>query len=105
MSEAHFEAPLLELRRRIEELEGYPDGSGHGRDIARLKSQLSKETKTVFDQLTRWQTTLVARHSERPYTLDYVSALMEEWVELHGDRARAFGRSAAAAFSPSRGLS
>ena len=87
MSESQFEAPLVELRRRIEELEGYPQGSGHERDIARLKRQLSKDTKSVFGQLTRWQTTLVARHSERPYPLDYVTALMEDWVELHGDRA------------------
>jgi len=86
-SEAPFDAPLAELRRRIEELEGYPPGSGREREIERLRKELAKSTKEVYGQLDRWETTLVARHSDRPHTLDYVRHLMSDWVELHGDRA------------------
>lgn len=86
-SEAPFDAPLAELRRRIEELEGYPAGSGRERELENLRKELSKETKEVYSKLTRWQTTLVARHSDRPHALDYVEHLMTDWVELHGDRA------------------
>ncbi len=86
-SEAPFDAPLAELRRRIEELEGYPPGSGRERELEKLRKELSKSTREVYGQLDRWQTTLVARHSDRPHTLDYVRHLMTDWVELHGDRA------------------
>jgi acetyl-CoA carboxylase carboxyl transferase subunit alpha len=103
--ETSFEEPLVELRRRIEELEGYPEGSGRERDLARLRGELEGKTREVYGQLSRWQKTLVARHSDRPYTLDYVDGLMEEWVELHGDRA--FGDDAAivAGFARFRGRS
>jgi acetyl-CoA carboxylase carboxyl transferase subunit alpha len=87
IDESAFEAPLAELRARIEELEGYPAGSGHEREIERLQRRLRKDTRDVFKTLTPWQVALVARHSDRPYTLDYVARLMTEWIELHGDRA------------------
>lgn len=83
----NFEQPLVELRRRIEELEGYPEESGHDQELQQLKSSLDKTTKDVFSQLSPWQKTLVARHFDRPYTLDYVQHLTEDWVEIHGDRA------------------
>lgn len=82
-----FEEGLVELRRRIEELEGFPDDSGREREIAQLRTQLRKETETVFSRLNRWQKTLVARHQDRPFPLDYVRVLTEDWVEVHGDRA------------------
>jgi len=82
-----FEEPINELRRKIEELEGYPEGSGHEKELDRLRGSLRKTTSDIYGNLNRWQKTLVARHQERPYTLDYVSHLMTEWVEIHGDRA------------------
>jgi acetyl-CoA carboxylase carboxyl transferase subunit alpha len=82
-----FEEPLTALRRRIEELEGYPEGAGREAELAALRAQLETETRAIFAQLSRWQKTLVARHPDRPYTLDYVARLTEGWVELHGDRA------------------
>lgn len=85
--EAGFEEPLVELRRQIEELESYPDGAGRGRELARLRARLRKETDEVFRRLTPWQTALVARHADRPFTLDYIQALMGDFVEIHGDRA------------------
>ncbi len=87
--ENNFEAPLVDLRRRIEELEGYPEGSGHEAELDRLRGALDKKAREVFGKLTPWQTTLVARHFDRPYTLDYIDHLMEDWVEIHGDRSYA----------------
>jgi acetyl-CoA carboxylase carboxyl transferase subunit alpha len=85
--DANFEEPLVELRRQIEELENYPSRPGLDKEIDRLRSRLRKETDDVYRGLNRWQKTLVARHFDRPYTLDYVELLMEDWVEVHGDRA------------------
>ena len=101
----NFEEPLTELRRRIEELGGYPEGSGHGGELERLKSALEKKTRDIFSKLTPWQTTLVARHFDRPYTLDYVDYLMEDWVEIHGDRGFADDPAIVAGFATFRGRS
>jgi len=86
-SETSFEEPLLEIRRRIQELESFPAGAGKERELERLRATLKKTTSEVYGNLSRWQKTLVARHAERPYTLDYVHYLMHDWVEIHGDRA------------------
>lgn len=86
-TENEFEQPLVELRKRIEELEGYPAGSGHESELERLHSALRKTTREVFSKLTPWQKTLLARHFDRPHTLDYVDSLMTDFVEIHGDRA------------------
>ena len=85
-SEVPFDEPLEGLRRRITELEGYPEGSGHERELARLHGELEKTTRKIYSGLNRWEKTLVARHARRPHTLDYVERLMEDWGELHGDR-------------------
>jgi acetyl-CoA carboxylase carboxyl transferase subunit alpha len=103
--EIPFEEPLLELRRRIEELEGYPEGSGREKELAELRTSLRKKTAEVYSHLSRWQKTLVARHAERPYTLDYVRLLMEDWVELHGDRGFADDPAIVAGFARFRGRS
>jgi acetyl-CoA carboxylase carboxyl transferase subunit alpha len=88
-----FEQPLVELRRRIEELEGFPASSERDRELKQLQRELEQETRRVFGTLNRWQKTLLARHPNRPYTLDFVGYLMEDFVELHGDRC--FGDDAA----------
>jgi acetyl-CoA carboxylase alpha subunit len=88
-AENQFEEPLVELRRRIEELEGFPEAAGRVRELAELREELTERTVKIYGGLSRWQKTLVARHSDRPYTLDYVASMMEEWIELHGDRAYA----------------
>jgi acetyl-CoA carboxylase carboxyl transferase subunit alpha len=103
--EPHFDEPLNELRRRIEELEAFPAGSGQEREIERLRTSLKKSTTEIYGSLTRWQKALVARHSDRPYTLDYVANLMEDWIELHGDRAFADDGAIVAGFATFRGRS
>jgi acetyl-CoA carboxylase carboxyl transferase subunit alpha len=104
-TDAHFEEPLVELRRRIADLESSSPGSGHERELERLRTTLRKTTAEVFGNLSRWQKTLVARHSDRPYTLDYVAALMEDWVEVHGDRLFGDDPAIVAGFARFRGRS
>ncbi len=86
ISDSSFDEPLNELRRKIKELEGFPAGSGQEKEIERLRTTLRKSTSDVYGGLSRWQKVLVARHQDRPYTLEYVQALMTDWVEIHGDR-------------------
>ena len=82
----HFEEPILRLRRRIEELSALPDDAGHRREIEKLPEKLERVSREIYSSLTPWQKTLVARHPARPYALDYVAALLTDFVELHGDR-------------------
>ena len=84
--EAQFEEPILKIRRRLDELEALPDDGSNRREIQKLREKLEKTTEDVYASLTPWQKTLVARHPQRPYTLDYVEALMTDFVEIHGDR-------------------
>ncbi len=104
-SDPSFEEPLIELRRRIEELEGYPAGGGHEKELERLRTSLRKNTSDIFGNLGRWEKTLVARHQDRPYTLDYVEALMSDWVEIHGDRAFADDAAIVSGLAEFRGRS
>jgi acetyl-CoA carboxylase carboxyl transferase subunit alpha len=103
--DASFEEPLVELRRRIEELEEFPEDPSKVKELERLRSTLKKSTADVYGSLTRWQKTLVARHPERPYTLDYIGRLMSDWVELRGDRAFADDPAIVAGFATFRGRS
>ena len=100
-----FEEPLVKLKRRIEELEEYPEGVRRGKEIERLRIRLAKSTAEIYKNLNRWQKTLVARHSERPHTLDYVNGLMSDWVEIHGDRAFADDPAIVTGFATFRGRS
>jgi acetyl-CoA carboxylase carboxyl transferase subunit alpha len=81
-----FEAPLVELQRRIDALAAYPGDPTKEREAAALRKELDERRREVYARLTPWQKTLVARHPNRPYTLDYVQALFTEFTELHGDR-------------------
>jgi len=83
-----FEKPLVELEKKIGEMEQRAS-SGKGEDgaeIAELKAELARMQKEIFGNLTRWQRVQVARHPNRPYTLDYVEHLTEGFIEMHGDR-------------------
>jgi acetyl-CoA carboxylase carboxyl transferase subunit alpha len=83
-----FEKPIQELETKIEELRKISDDSDIdlSQEIKRLNKKL-KELKTeIFSNLTAWQKTQIARHPERPYTLDYVSMIFDDFIEIHGDR-------------------
>lgn len=86
MAETDFEAPLVELQKRIDELLAFPGDPVKEKEVSRLRRELDEKRREVFARLTPWQKTLVARHPNRPYTLDYVQALFTEFTELHGDR-------------------
>ena len=99
----HFEEPILRLRRRIEELSALPDDAGHRREIEKLREKLERVSREIYASLTPWQKTLVARHPARPYALDYVAALLTDFVELHGDRKASDDPAVIAGFGDFRG--
>ena len=102
--ESSFEEPILKLRQRIEELSALPDDAAHRRELDRVREKLDKVTREIYASLTPWQKTLVARHPARPYTLDYVAALMTDFVELHGDRKFSDDAAIVAGFARFRGI-
>ncbi len=84
-----FEKPILELENKIVELKAlYKDGKGP--QIADEITQLEQKAKTLlidtYNKLTPWQTTLIARHPERPHCLEFVASLIEDFTPLAGDR-------------------
>ncbi|MDX1250875.1 MAG: acetyl-CoA carboxylase carboxyltransferase subunit alpha [Gammaproteobacteria bacterium] len=83
-----FERPIAELEAKIEELRYVSNDNeiNIGNEIARLEARSKTLTKTIFSSLTAWQTAQLARHPQRPYTLDYVSRIFTDFEELHGDR-------------------
>jgi acetyl-CoA carboxylase carboxyl transferase subunit alpha len=83
-----FEQPIAELEAKIEELRHVgADGAVNIQDeLARLEAKSQLLTKNIFTNLTPWQITQLARHPQRPYTLDYVNMIFTDWQELHGDR-------------------
>ena len=86
MEEENFEEPILDLERRIEALSGVGEDAASERQREQLLEQLEALRTEVFASLSPWQKTLVARHPKRPYTLDYVEHLIENFHEIHGDR-------------------
>ena len=79
-----FEADIQAIVQRIEALTGYPDS--HRAEIAGLERELLLRRQRIYAGLTPWQRVRVARHPERPYTLDYVRRLFTGFTEIHGDR-------------------
>jgi len=83
-----FEQPIFELEQRIEELRYVQDGSAVdiSEEVDRLAKKSQALTKEIYAKLTPWQVAQVARHPQRPYTLDYIPMLFTNFEELHGDR-------------------
>lgn len=84
-----FEQPIAELEAKIEELRYVGDDSeiNIGEEIGRLQDKCRSMTESIFSKLSAWQTSQLARHPQRPYTLDYIDRLFTDFQELHGDRA------------------
>ncbi|WP_374569165.1 acetyl-CoA carboxylase carboxyltransferase subunit alpha [Ideonella sp.] len=98
MSKRHFlefEQPIAELESKIEELRYVQNESAVdiSEEIERLDKKSLQLTKDIYTQLNPWQVTQIARHPQRPYTLDYVNEIFTEFQELHGDRAFADDQS------------
>ena len=83
-----FEQPIAELEAKIEELRLAQDDSklDNSEEISRLQKKSQALTREIYGKLTAWQIAQVARHPQRPYTLDYVNNLFTGFEELHGDR-------------------
>src|SRR6202790_2424461 len=88
MNFLEFEQPIAELEAKIEELKflGQDQSVNITEEIKRLQSKSRALTSSIFANLSPWQITQLARHPQRPYTLDYVSMIFTDWHELHGDR-------------------
>ena len=84
--ELEFERPLLELENRIAELRASDDAQAARDEIARLDERLKRLQQKVYSGLTPWQRAQLARHPKRPHTLDLFRLLLEDFIELHGDR-------------------
>ena len=84
--ELEFEKPLLELENRITELRASEEPLEARDEIAKLEERLARQQQRVYSGLTAWQRAQIARHPKRPHTLDLVNLLLDDWVELHGDR-------------------
>ncbi|NLP32857.1 MAG: acetyl-CoA carboxylase carboxyltransferase subunit alpha [Oligella ureolytica] len=83
-----FEKPIEELEQKIDQLRHMSGDSAVdiSEEIAKLQQKSNDLTESIYKKLTPWQTALVARHPQRPYTLDYIEALFTDFHELHGDR-------------------
>ena len=88
MNFLEFEQPIAELEAKIEELRFLSSDASVNlnEEVKRLQAKSRALTNTIFANLTPWQITQLARHPQRPYTLDYVSMIFTDWQELHGDR-------------------
>ncbi len=84
-----FEKPLADIEKRIH-TSAAQRRSSEGEDQAQLRSlerELQSKTEEVYSHLTAWQTVQVARHKNRPYSLDYIKFMCDDFFELHGDRS------------------
>ena len=85
-----FEQPIAELEAKIEELRHVTTSGGVDvnlqEEIGRLQAKSDRLTRSIFGKLSPWQITQLARHPQRPYTLDHLSRAFTEFEELHGDR-------------------
>jgi len=83
-----FEKPVVELEKKILELKrlGEEESIDFSQEISNLQKKCDKLKKEIYTNLTAWEKVLLARHPQRPYTIDYVKLLMEDYIELHGDR-------------------
>lgn len=83
-----FEQPIAELEAKIEELQlvGSDNKLNLADEVDKLRSKSTKLTESIYAKLSAWQIVQVARHPQRPYALDYIARVFDDWDELHGDR-------------------
>jgi acetyl-CoA carboxylase carboxyl transferase subunit alpha len=89
MNGLDFEKPIVELEKRIQELKKFISDKkiDLSSEVKRLEDKLQELKKDTYGNLTAWQRVQLARHPQRPYTLDYINMIMSDFVELHGDRS------------------
>lgn len=84
-----FEKPIIELEKKIQELKNFISAKkiDLSSEVKRLEDKLEYLKKDTYGNLTAWQKVQIARHPQRPYTLDYIKMIMSDFIELHGDRS------------------
>ena len=81
-----FEKPIFDLERKIDEMRKFSTQLDLSNEIKQLEEKVRELSENIYSRLTRWQRVQLARHPERPYSLDYIKMMMKDLVELHGDR-------------------
>lgn len=89
MAGLDFEKPIVELEKKIQELKNFISDKkiDLSSEVKRLEEKLESLKKDTYTNLTAWQRVQIARHPQRPYTLDYISMILTDFIELHGDRS------------------
>lgn len=100
-----FEKPLKEIEEKIEKLTSAGAKSSSQEEVRKLRAKLAQAEHELFQKLTPWQRTLVARHPQRPSTLDYIAQFCQDFVELHGDRLYGDDRAIVGGFARFEGQS
>ena len=93
-----FEKPLIEIEKKIEDLRSL-SAAGNEAELRSLEAKASKLRKSIYSNLSRWQIVQLARHPQRPYTLDYLKLMESDFTELHGDRLYADDNAMVAGFA------
>ncbi len=101
MNYLDFEKPIADLEKKISELNaiGTPQRDVLKPEIERLRGRVDELRSSIFENLTAWQRVQLARHPDRPYTLDYIYNICENFVELHGDRTFGDDKAIAGGFA------
>ena len=83
-----FEKPIFELQRRLQELKSHSDKHeiDFDSEVESMELKIRETRRQIYDHLSAWQRVQIARHVQRPFSLDYIGRCFTEWVELHGDR-------------------
>ncbi|MGA9117919.1 MAG: acetyl-CoA carboxylase carboxyltransferase subunit alpha [Bacteroidota bacterium] len=82
-----FEKPIVELEQKVEEMRRYAGNPDIAQEIVKIEKRVNQLQQSIYSRLTRWQRVQLARHPERPYTLDYLQMMTKGFQELHGDRS------------------
>ena len=100
-----FEKPIIELEKKIREMKEFSSGGGVelNSEIISLERKLEKLQSEIFSKLSRWQRVQLARHPKRPYTLDYIQLIFNDWIEIHGDRGYADDKAVICGFGKLEG--
>lgn len=101
MAGLDFEKPITELEKKIQELKSFTLDKkiDFSSEVKRLEDKLEHLKKDTYGNLTAWQRVQIARHPQRPYTLDYINMTMSDFIELHGDRLFADDKALIAGFA------
>jgi acetyl-CoA carboxylase carboxyl transferase subunit alpha len=96
-----FEKPILELEAKIRDLKQFAQSEhmDFSAEIARLEKKVTRLQEEIFSHLTPWQRAQIARHPNRPYTMDYIRMMLTDFLELHGDRAFADDKAIVGGFA------